>query len=134
MVQNFPQGENGRGSSQERWETAAKKARNIGGDWQKGREKKGAGAYIWDMMPLTEIWMMLIGAVMALSGVPQIVRMIARRSSGDISLAMFGVLLFGQAWWIWYGLRIGSPSVVLMNTAAFLVNLVIISLAVWYRK
>ncbi len=82
---------------------------------------------------ITEIWMTVVGVTMALSGVSQIVRMVARRSSADISLAMFGILFAGQAWWIWYGVRIHSPSVILTNTAALIVNAAIIALAVKYR-
>jgi MtN3 and saliva related transmembrane protein len=84
-------------------------------------------------MLTAEIWMTLIGTAMAFSGLPQISRLVKRRSADDISLSMFSMFMFGQAWWVWYGLLINSICLIVTNSVAFMVNLVIVFLAVKYR-
>jgi uncharacterized protein with PQ loop repeat len=64
------------------------------------------------------------GVVMALAPVLQIRRMIIRRSSADLSLGYFGVLLPGFLLWVGYGLARGDWPIVLPNALAFLVGAV----------
>jgi MtN3 and saliva related transmembrane protein len=55
-----------------------------------------------------------------LAFLPQLIRVWRTRSAGDISLAMYFVLVVGLALWIVYGLRIGSRPVVIANSATLL--------------
>lgn len=62
------------------------------------------------------------GVVMALAPVLQIRRMIVRRSSADVSLGYFGVLLPGFALWVGYGLARSDWPLVIPNVIAFTVG------------
>jgi MtN3 and saliva related transmembrane protein len=73
------------------------------------------------------------GLVMAVSPVLQIRRMLVRRSSEDLSLGYFGVLLPGFALWIGYGLTHADWALVIPNTAAFVVSGVTVAVALLLR-
>jgi uncharacterized protein with PQ loop repeat len=62
------------------------------------------------------------GVVMALAPILQIRRMIIRRSSADLSLGYFGVLLPGFALWVGYGLTRSDWPLVIPNTIALTVG------------
>ncbi|MEU4428346.1 SemiSWEET family transporter [Actinoplanes sp. NPDC024001] len=62
------------------------------------------------------------GVVMALAPVLQIHRMIKRRSSADISLGYFGLLLPGFGLWIGYGWTRADWPLVVPNILAFTVS------------
>jgi MtN3 and saliva related transmembrane protein len=55
-----------------------------------------------------------------LAFVPQLVRVWKTRSANDISLGMYAVLMVGIALWVWYGVRIGSPPLVVANLSSLL--------------
>jgi hypothetical protein len=74
------------------------------------------------------------GLVMAVSPVLQIRRMLVRRSSEDLSLGYFGVLLPGFALWIGYGWTRGDWALVVPNTAAFVVSAVTVAVALLLRR
>ena len=74
------------------------------------------------------------GVLMAISPLLQIRRMLARRSSQDLSLAYFGVLMVGFVLWIAYGFSIGSVVLIIPNTTALVVSAVTVSLAIWLRS
>lgn len=71
---------------------------------------------------------------MALSPVLQIRTMVARRSSGDVSLAYLGVFNVGFALWLAYGVSLGNPAIVVPNSVAFLVGAATIGVAVRLRR
>ena len=62
------------------------------------------------------------GVLMAISPLLQIRRMIARRSSADVSVAYLAVLEFGFLLWIGYGLSIGNPFIAIPNSVAAIVG------------
>ena len=49
-----------------------------------------------------ETWMSVIGVSMALAGVPQIVKLLKRKKSDDLSLMLWWIILHGQVWWLIY--------------------------------
>ena len=55
------------------------------------------------------------GVLMALSPTLQVRRMLARRSSADVSLAYLAVLQVGFGLWVGYGLSIGNWALVVPN-------------------
>ncbi len=73
------------------------------------------------------------GIVMALSPVLQIRRILERRSSDDVSIGYFLVLLFGFALWIAYGLSIGNLILIIPNTVAVCVVVLTIVIARRFR-
>ncbi|HET9757413.1 MAG TPA: SemiSWEET family transporter [Candidatus Limnocylindrales bacterium] len=64
------------------------------------------------------------GLLMAISPILQIHRMVARRSSADVSIAYLAVLQFGFVLWIGYGIALGNPVIAIPNTVAALVGAV----------
>lgn len=74
------------------------------------------------------------GMIMAVSPVLQIRRMLQRRSSHDVSIGYFAVLLPGFALWTAYGLAISNLVLVVPNVGALLVGLTTVAIAVWFRR
>lgn len=73
------------------------------------------------------------GVIMGLSPVLQIRRIIRRRSSEDVSLSYFGVLLTGFILWIAYGIAIGDLVLIIPNSVAICVAIATIVVARRYR-
>ena len=73
------------------------------------------------------------GVLMALSPTLQVRRMLARRSSADVSLAYLAVLQIGFGLWVGYGLAIANWALVIPNTVAFLIGVLTIAVALRYR-
>jgi uncharacterized protein with PQ loop repeat len=86
------------------------------------------------MFPPSELFMTLVGTVMALAGIPQAYRIWTRKSSEDISLIMYCIFVFGQCWWIAYGYGITSPCLIITNSVALLVNSGIVVLSLRFRR
>ncbi|MBG0568369.1 SemiSWEET family sugar transporter [Actinoplanes aureus] len=76
----------------------------------------------------------LWGVVMALAPVLQIHRMIKKRSSADVSLGYFGLLLPGFALWIAYGWTRSDWPLVVPNILAFTVSTVTLTIGLVLRK
>ena len=74
------------------------------------------------------------GIVMALSPLLQIQRMIKRRSSRDLSIGYFSVLLFGFLLWFAYGLSINNLTLIVPNLVAFLIGSATLLVALHYRR
>ena len=73
------------------------------------------------------------GIVMALSPVLQIRRILNRRSSEDVSIGYFLVLLGGFALWLAYGITIENLVLIVPNSVAFCVGVATIVIARRYR-
>ncbi len=74
------------------------------------------------------------GVLMAISPLLQIRRMLDRRSSADVSLGYFGVLIVGFVLWIAYGFAIGSVILVVPNATALIVSIATVLLAISLRR
>ena len=74
------------------------------------------------------------GIAMAVSPIFQIRKIVRRRSSREISIAYFNVLLVGFALWVAYGAAIGNIVLVLPNTVALCVCAATILVAARYRR
>jgi MtN3 and saliva related transmembrane protein len=66
------------------------------------------------------------GVLMALAPVLQIRRMLRERSSRDVSLGYFVVLLIGFLLWIAYGAAAGNLFLVIPNSVALLVGMTLV--------
>jgi MtN3 and saliva related transmembrane protein len=73
------------------------------------------------------------GLVMAVAPVLQIRRMLVRRSSEDLSLGYFGVLLPGFALWVGYGWTRADWALVVPNATAFVVSALTVAVGLLLR-
>jgi MtN3 and saliva related transmembrane protein len=70
-------------------------------------------------------WAVLMG----IAPVLQIRRMLRERSSRDVSIAYFAILLVGFLLWIGYGAAAGLPALIIPNIVATLVGTAVIAVA-----
>ena len=75
-------------------------------------------------------WAVLMG----ISPVLQIRRMLRQRSSRDVSIAYFAILLVGFALWIAYGAAAGLLTLVIPNTVALLIGTAVVIVALLLRR
>ena len=75
-------------------------------------------------------WAVLMG----IAPVLQIRRMLRERSSRDVSIAYFAILLVGFLLWIGYGAAAGLPALVIPNIVAVLVGTAVIAVALRLRR
>ena len=73
------------------------------------------------------------GVLMAISPGLQVRKMILHRSSREVSIAYFWVLLVGFTLWVAYGLAISNWFLVVPNSVAFTVCVTTIAVALRYR-
>jgi MtN3 and saliva related transmembrane protein len=75
-------------------------------------------------------WAVLMG----IAPVLQIRRMLRERSSRDVSIAYFAILLVGFLLWIGYGAAAGLPALIIPNIVATLVGAAVIAVAFRLRR
>jgi MtN3 and saliva related transmembrane protein len=75
-------------------------------------------------------WAVLMG----IAPVLQIRRMLRERSSRDVSIAYFAILLVGFLLWIGYGAAAGLPALIIPNIVATLVGAAVIAVALRLRR
>lgn len=80
--------------------------------------------------PAASAW----GLVMALAPVLQVLRMLRRRSSEDVSVGYFCLLVPGFLLWVGYGLSTGDVFLILPNALAAATGACLIAVAVWLRR
>ena len=73
------------------------------------------------------------GVLMGISPALQIRKMLHHRSSREVSIAYFWVLLVGFALWMAYGLTIDNWFLIVPNAVAFTVCVTTIAIALRYR-
>ena len=74
------------------------------------------------------------GVLMGVSPVLQIRRMLRHRSSRDVSVGYFTILLVGFGLWIGYGIASRSLVLVVPNTVALLIGVSTVAIALRLRK
>jgi MtN3 and saliva related transmembrane protein len=73
------------------------------------------------------------GVLMGIAPVLQIRRMLRERSSQDVSLGYFMILLAGFLLWISYGIAAGNMVLVIPNSVALLVGIALVTVALRLR-
>ena len=73
------------------------------------------------------------GVLMGIAPVLQIRRMLRERSSQDVSVGYFMILLAGFLLWISYGIAAGNMVLVIPNSVALLVGIALVTVAVRLR-
>lgn len=66
--------------------------------------------------------------------VPQLVRVLRRRSARDVSLPTFAMFSVGVALWLVYGIDIGSRPVIASNSVTLLLSVSILILKLHYER
>ena len=74
------------------------------------------------------------GVVMGLAPLLQIRRMLAERSSRDVSIGYFAIIALGSALWGSYGVSIRNVAIVIPNAVGFLVTIATILVAHRLRR
>jgi len=74
------------------------------------------------------------GVLMGVSPVLQIRRMLRQRSSRDVSVGYFSILLVGFGLWISYGIASGDVALIVPNTVALLIGVGTIAIALRLRR
>lgn len=65
--------------------------------------------------------------------VPQVWKILRTRSAADISYGMFGMFTLGVLLWLFYGILIDSPSIVLANGITFVLAGLVIVLKFYFE-
>ena len=74
------------------------------------------------------------GVLMGVSPVLQIRRMVRQRSSRDVSVGYFSILLVGFGLWISYGIASGDLALIVPNAVALLIGVSTIAIALRLRR
>ncbi|HUB22497.1 MAG TPA: SemiSWEET family transporter [Streptosporangiaceae bacterium] len=74
------------------------------------------------------------GVLMGVSPVLQIRRMLRHRSSHDVSVAYFSILLVGFGLWIGYGIASRNLALIVPNGVALLIGVGTVAIALRLRK
>lgn len=81
-------------------------------------------------MSILESAVTIVGVAMALSGVPQIIKIFQRKSAKDISPTTYITVILGTVIWILYSLQIKNTPLLLSNSIGIIANTTI--LLGWY--
>jgi uncharacterized protein with PQ loop repeat len=74
------------------------------------------------------------GVLMGISPVLQIRRMLRQRSSRDVSVGYFAILLVGFLLWIGYGIAARNLALIVPNAVALLIGVSTIAIALRLRE
>ncbi len=74
------------------------------------------------------------GVLMGIAPLLQILRMLRERSSRDVSLGYFMILLAGFLLWISYGIAASNLVLVIPNTVALLVGILLVMVVLRLRR
>jgi MtN3 and saliva related transmembrane protein len=73
------------------------------------------------------------GVAMAASPILQIRRILKRRSSRDVSLGAFAVLIVGFVLWIAYGISLRNAALIIPNSVALAVGVTAVAVVLRFR-
>ncbi len=86
------------------------------------------------MMDWLEIWMVIIGLSMAVGVIPQGYRLWQRKTSDDIAILPWIVLIHGSAWWLIYGIQKESICLIVTNSISIIIDTTIFIMILKYRS
>lgn len=86
------------------------------------------------MIEPMEIWMVGVGFLTAMAEIPQIFKLVERKSSDDLSMFAWFVIYFGQCSWLRYGYDNNSISLVFCNGLNILFTITIMILCTIYSE
>ena len=80
-----------------------------------------------------ELWMVIVGITMTAGSIPQAHRIWKYKSSEDISIILWVVMVHGLFWWLYYGIQVDSISLIITNIIGIVLDSSVLILAVKYR-
>lgn len=86
------------------------------------------------MQEVISVSAMIMGVIMSLAGVPQIHRIIKRKSSGDVSISLVVIFLVGVIIWLIYGLVFDSYPIIIANGVGIVIWSITLAIVLKYRK
>jgi MtN3 and saliva related transmembrane protein len=87
---------------------------------------KDAESILFSGFQRSEIMGIVAGFGTTFAGMPDLIKMLKRRSSQGINPTMAGIMGVFQILWVYYGLLIASRPVIVWNTIAVIINLMIV--------
>lgn len=66
--------------------------------------------------------------------IPQIFRLLKRKTSGDISVWLWLVGVHAQAWWLYYGIVVGSVAIIATDCVGIALDGFATFLIIRYRR
>lgn len=82
----------------------------------------------------TEITGLIAGILTSVSSLPQLIKIIREKRSGEISIAMIAVLLLGLLLWIFYGCIKSDIPILATNSFSFLLNTLFLFFSIRYKN
>ena len=76
----------------------------------------------------------LSSVLTAISMIPQLVKVIKEKDAENVSILMLFVLLTGLGMWIYYGVLIKDPIIMISNSFSVLLNLVLLFCSLRFKK
>ena len=70
----------------------------------------------------------------AVSMLPQLIKVIKEKDAENVSLVMLTVLLAGLGMWIYYGVLIQDPIIIVSNSFSVLLNMVLLVCALRFKR
>jgi MtN3 and saliva related transmembrane protein len=74
------------------------------------------------------------GLVVAMAPLLQLRRIVRRRSSADVSAALFAIICINNACWVAYGIAADVPALVLPNSASCVTTLAVLLVTLAFRR
>ena len=74
------------------------------------------------------------GTCVTISVIPQILKVWKTKKVKAISLKTFGILTFGIAVWIFYGILKNDLPIIITNSVSLCLNLVMVYFIIYYEK
>lgn len=85
-------------------------------------------------MSFTTIIGLFASALTAFSLIPQLIKLIKKKESKDLSVVMLSVLISGLGMWIYYGFLKEDAIIIVSNAIACLINAITLVLAIYYKR
>ena len=83
---------------------------------------------------IIEIYFIVLGIALSCAQIPQIIRLLKRKKSDDVSLLMFYIVGFGMSNWLWYGFYIKAMPIIISNISGLITIIIVIVLTHKYRS
>jgi MtN3 and saliva related transmembrane protein len=84
-------------------------------------------------MEFIDVLGLVAGVCTSSALIPQLVTTIKKKKAQDVSLAMFIVMLTGNALWIYFGVEKSELSIILTNCFALLLNVAMVFFKIKYK-
>jgi MtN3 and saliva related transmembrane protein len=85
-------------------------------------------------MDYIDIIGLFAGACITISVIPQLIKVWKTKKVKEISLKMFGILTFGIAIWIVYGILKNDLPIIITNCISLFLNLIMVYFIIYYEK